>query len=96
LAALQDLRAHLETHEVHVDPIQVGAVLLALMRAHNWNEKPEALVAWLEDLALDVARNWPHGEIKSPPQSGVDTVPIDELKKIRQSLREQQPKSDKS
>jgi hypothetical protein len=92
LGALQDLRAHLQAEEVPADPLQIGAVLLALARAKHWNEKPETLVDWLEELALDVARNWRHAEME---QAGVDTVPISELKKIAEALRQHRPPPEK-
>jgi hypothetical protein len=93
LGPLHELRTYLESQEVNADPLQVGAAFLALARAQRWNEKPEDLIAWLEELALDVARNWRHAKGADAAQSGVDTVPIGELKKIAQALkRERAPR----
>lgn len=91
MGALHELRTHLEAQEVHVDPLQIGAALLALARSRNWNQKPEDLVAWLGELALDVARSWHHGE-RHASQSGIDTVPIGELKKIAEALKREASK----
>lgn len=90
MGALHELRAHLEAQEVHADPLQVGAALLALARSRNWNQKPEELVAWLGDLALDVAHNWRHAERLDA--SVTDTVPIGELKKIAEALKREASK----
>ena len=83
MGPLQELRTYLEAQEVHADALQVGAALLALARTQQWNKNPDEMVSWLEDLAMDVARNWRHSEAEAAAaESGIETVPIAKLKKI--------------
>ena len=93
MGALQDLRQHLQAQEVDADPLQLGAVLLALARSQAWNQSPDVMIRWLEELALEVARNWHPREAPSAEQSMEDTVPIAELKKIAEELRRNRDKS---
>lgn len=90
MVALHELRTHLEAQEIRSDSLQIGAALLALARARGWNQNPLGFAEWLEDLALDVAKNWHHGEVHD--QSIVDTVPIHELRKIAEALKREREK----
>jgi hypothetical protein len=56
--ALDELHERLLANGAGSEPLRVAAALLALARTMDWNQNPHLLVAWLEQLALDVAQAW--------------------------------------
>jgi hypothetical protein len=97
MGALRELHGYLEAQGVQASTCEIGAAFLALARARGWNENSEAVRGWLEELALDVAKQWHSGEVAaSPPlsQSEVETVPLSELKKMLKPGEATAPKSD--
>jgi hypothetical protein len=59
LPALQQLEERLKINGVTADPRGVASALLGLARINEWPEHPDRVVAWLLQLALDVAKD-PH------------------------------------
>jgi hypothetical protein len=97
MAALRELHAYLDAQGVPGNAREVGAAILALARARGWNEDSQPVRDWLEELALEVAKNVPVGEPEgSAPasQSEIDTVPLSELRKMLKRNSSAQPKSD--
>jgi hypothetical protein len=93
VGALEQLKRQFESEGVHADPLRLGAAFLALARSKNWDQHPEALTEWLGDLAIDVANGWHNAQRL---EAEIDTIPIAELRKIRQSLRPNEPPSEDS
>jgi hypothetical protein len=97
MGALRELHGYLESQGVPANTCEIGAAFLALARARGWNENSEPVRGWLEELALDVAKQWHSGEAPTgppPSQSEVDTVPLAELKKMLRPDEAPAPKSD--
>src|SRR5262245_48426537 len=91
MGAFQELQDHLEAQRVQGDALQISSAILALARAKGWTQESTTVVAWLEELALDVAKNWRADESRpapTVPQAEVDTVPISELRKMLKEARE--------
>lgn len=54
--ALDELHERLVLNGVAGDARQIATALLGLARVNGWTERPERMVTWLEQLALDLAR----------------------------------------
>ena len=57
--SLDELEERLKANGVQADPRKVASAILGLARQRSWNDHPEGIVAWLEQLAVDVVETWP-------------------------------------
>jgi hypothetical protein len=64
--ALDELHDRLLANGAGSEPLRVAAAILALARTMDWNQNPQALVSWLEQLALDVAQAWQKQDEEKP------------------------------
>jgi hypothetical protein len=67
MLALTELTAALQDHGVEKDAVRTASALLGVSRIHGWGgDNLPALVAWLEQIAVEVLRaNPPAGAFRS-------------------------------
>jgi hypothetical protein len=56
--ALDELQERLAANGSTAEPFHVASAILDLSHQKNWNKSPSELIAWLEQLAFDVAKYW--------------------------------------
>jgi hypothetical protein len=75
LTAMHELGEWLISNGSATSPLQVARRLLRTAQERNWNHDPGTLVAWLEELALDVARAWQTDDPEEPSASNPVLLP---------------------
>lgn len=77
LTAMQELGEWLISNGSATPPVHVASRLLTTARERDWDHHPGTLVAWLEELALDVARAWQTDDPEEPtPSNPVSPPPL--------------------
>jgi hypothetical protein len=72
---MQELGEWLISNGSATAPVHVASRLLTTARARDWDKNPGTLVAWLEELALDVARAWQTDDPEEPTRSDAVSPP---------------------
>jgi hypothetical protein len=75
LTAMRDLGEWLTSNGSATSPVLVASRLLATVRRREWDHNPSTRVAWLEELALDVARAWQTDDPEEPSASNLISLP---------------------